>query len=299
MKSTKYIMSALLCVATLASERAAFASQPIDQRVPADLHGTLEINNTAGSIHVTGWDRAEIQINGELSSSAERLDVQQQGKTVTIRVITRIGMSTHGGSDLEIKAPFANSLRVSAVSADIDVRGMSADQRLQSVSGDVQTEAAGADLVLKSISGDLKLRGKNAPVRITLSTVSGNASLLNVGGELDLDTVSGDVEIEMNSISRARMKTISGDIVMAGRLAAGARIDVSSVSADLHMRWPGAESANVDAETFSGDISSCFGNVAVQRATYGPGSSWRYTSAGATADIHLKSMSGSVNVCNR
>ena len=64
-------------------------------------------------------------------------------------------------------------------------------------------------------------------------------------------------------------------------------------------RWPGAESANVDAETFSGDISSCFGNVAVQRATYGPGSSWRYTSAGATADIHLKSMSGSVNVCNR
>ena len=42
------------------------------------------------------------------------------------------------------------------------------------------------------------------------------------------------------------MKTISGDVGMVGRLSAVSRIDLSSVSSNLHMRWPGAEKANVD-----------------------------------------------------
>lgn len=299
MKSMRRIVAAALCVAALADASSASASQSIDQRVPADLHGTVEISNTSGTIHCIGWDRPEIQITGALSSSAERLDVQTQGKTVSIRVLQRMGISSHGDTDLEIKAPFGSALRVSGVSADINVRGMTGEQRLQSVSGDVETEAAAADLVLKSISGNLKLRGKNNPLRTTVSTVSGGISLVNVGGELDLDTVSGDVDIDMNTITRARMKTISGDVAMVGRLGADSRIDLSSVSGGLHMRWPGAEKANVEVESFSGDIISCFGNVEVQRPKYGPGSSWRYGVSGATSDIHIKTMSGDVNVCNR
>ncbi len=299
MKSMKKILAATLCAVAVAGAHSASASQSIDQKVPADPHGTIEISNTSGTIHCIGWDRPEIQITGELSGSAERLDVQTQGTTVSIRVLQRMGIISHGDNDLEIKAPFGSSLRVSGVSADINVRGITGEQRLQSVSGDVETEAAAADLVLKSISGNLKLRGKNNPLRTTASTVSGDISLVNVGGELDLDTVSGDVDIDMNTVSRARMKTISGDIGMVGRLSSDSRIDLSSVSGSLHMRWPGAEKANVEVESFSGDITSCFGNVDVQRPKYGPGSSWRYAVAGATSDIHIKSMSGDVNVCNR
>ena len=299
MKSMKRIVAVALCAAALAGTYSASASQSIDQKVPADPQGTVEINNTSGTIHCIGWDKPEIQITGQLSGSAERLDVQTQGKTVSIRVLQRMGIVSHGDNDLEIKAPFGSSLRVSGVSADINVRGITGEQRLQSVSGDVETEAAGADLVLKSISGNLKLRGKNNPLRTTVSTVSGSISLVNVGGELDMDTVSGDVDIDMNTVTRARMKTISGDVGMVGRLSADSRIDLSSVSGNLHMRWPGAEKANVEVESFSGDITSCFGNVEVQRPKYGPGSSWRYGVTGATSDIHIKSMSGDVNVCNR
>lgn len=299
MKSIHPILAATLCVAALAGASSAAASQSIDQKVPADPHGTIEISNSSGTIHCIGWDRPEIQITGELSSSAERLDVQTQGRTVSIRVLQRMGVVSRGDNDLEIKAPIGSVLRVSGVSADINVRGMTGEQRLQSVSGDVETEAASADLVLKSISGNLKLRGRNNSLRTTASTVSGSISLVNVGGELDLDTVSGDVDIDMNTVSRARMKSISGDIGMVGRLGPDSRIDLSTVSGNLHMRWPGAEKANVDVESFSGDITSCFGNVPVQRPTYGPGSSWRYGVAGATSDIHIKSMSGDVNVCNR
>mgnify|MGYP000844863217 CR=1 FL=1 len=287
------------CSAALAALPAR-AEQAIDQKVAADPHGAVEISNSVGSIHCTGWDRPEIQISGEMASSAARLDVQQQGATTYIRVLTRNGgMTGTGETDLEIKMPAGSSLRVSAVSADVEVRGITGDQRLQSVSGDVQTEAAKADVALKSISGNVKVHGKAAPIHTSLSTVSGDVSVLDVAGELELDTVSGDVTIDMASLTRARLKTISGDVLMTARLSPDVRIDGSSVSGNLRLRWPGAEGAAIEMESFSGDISSCFGGTPVQRPTYGPGSSWRHSPAGAKGDIHLKSMSGDINLCNR
>jgi DUF4097 and DUF4098 domain-containing protein YvlB len=163
----------------------------------------------------------------------------------------------------------------------------------------VQTEAASSDLALKTISGNLKVRGKNAAVRMTVNTVSGSAEVIDLGGELDLDTVSGAVDIEMGSVSRTRLRAISGDVLMTGHLSRDSHVDVSSVSGDLRMRWLGAENANVEVESFSGDISACFGNIEVQKPKFGPGSSWRHAVQGATSDIHVKTVSGDVTICNR
>jgi DUF4097 and DUF4098 domain-containing protein YvlB len=300
MKIPRFLSLLPTALASCALAAAAAASQPIDRRMPADAHGTVEINLTAGLIQCEGWDKAEVQITGELGGSSERLDVQQQGSTITIRVLAKSGFNTsRSESELHVKVPSASAIRISAVSADVNVTGIMGDQRLQSVSGDVQTEAASADVTMKSISGNLHVRGKKAPLRLALSTVSGNANVTDLGGELELDTVSGDVDIDMSSLSRARMKTISGDLVMTARLSAEARIDATSVSGDLRLRWPGAENSAVDMESFSGDISSCFGGIPVQRPKYGPGSNWRYAPANAKGDIHVKSMSGDITLCNR
>lgn len=300
MNTLHHFTPALLLGATLAAGAPVLASEVIDQRLPADARGTVAVSNAAGLIHCEGWDKPEIQISGELGSSSERLDVQQEGGTISIRVLARDGrLSGHGDTQLHVKLPASSTLRVSAVSADVDVRGMSGEQRLQSVSGDMQTEVAAADVSLKSISGNLRVRGKNGALRLSVSTVSGNASVLDLGGELELDTVSGEVDVDMSSLTRARVKTISGDLVMTARLAPDVRIDASSVSGNLRLRWPGAENSAVDMESFSGDLSSCFGGVPVQRPKYGPGSSWRYAPTGARGDIHIKSMSGDITLCNR
>jgi DUF4097 and DUF4098 domain-containing protein YvlB len=299
MKTYRFLPHAWFTLAACAIAAIA-AAQPIDQRVPADPHGTVEINNTAGVIQCEGWDKPEVQISGELGGSSERLDVQQQGSTITIRVLAQSGMQlSRSESELHVKIPAGNSLRISAVSADVDVAGINGDQRLQSVSGDMRTEAAGADVTLKSISGNLHVRGKKGPLRLALSTVSGNATVRDLGGELELDTVSGDVDIDMSSLTRARLKTISGDIAMTARLVPEARIDATSVSGDLRLRWPGAEATAIVMGSFSGDISSCFGGIPVQRPKYGPGSNWRYTPPNAKGDIHIKSMSGEITLCNR
>lgn len=296
--ATRFI-SAAFVMAGLATAGAAAAFEAIDQRLPADVHGTVEISNSDGLILCEGWDKPEVQISGELDDSAGQLEVRQQGSTTTIRVMSRRGGMFRNDAELHVKVPMASSIRVSAVSADVDVRGITGDQRLQSVSGDMQTEAAAAAVSLKSISGNLRVRGKKMPLRLSISTVSGNASILDLSGELELDTVSGEMDIDMSALTRARVKTISGDLVMTARLAPDPRLDVSTVSGNLRLRWPGAENATIDMETFSGEIGSCFGGIPVQRPQYGPGSSWRYAAANAKGDIHIKSMSGDITLCNR
>ena len=296
------IRTALQCAGLLGlfHGAAAFAGPIIDQTLPADAHGTVEISNRSGTVHCVGWDKPEVQIGGKLDGSAQRLDVQHEGSTVSIRVVMN-SPTVHfsGDADLIVKVPAASMLRISGVSADIEVHGITGEQKLQSVSGNVQTEAASADLELKSISGNVKARGKSANLRTTVSTVSGNVELTDLGGELDLDMVSGAAEIDMDSVSRARLRSISGEVVMTGHLAKDAHIDVSSVSGNMRMRWFGAENANADVESFSGEINACFGNTEVQQPKYGMGSSWRRAVQGASSDIHIKTMSGDVNICNR
>jgi len=273
-------------------------SADVDQKVSADPHGTVEVSNTAGTIRCIGWDKPEVQISGNVSGSG-RLEVRQQGTTTIIGVTSRMGVVSHDEADLEIRLPAESSLRASAVSADIEVSGISGDQRLQTVSGDIRTEASKADVVLKSISGNLKVKGKREPIHTTVSTVSGDTSIVDVGGELELDTVSGNTTIDMNSLTRARLQTVSGDLNMKAKLAPDVRIDGSTVSGTLELRWPGAESANVELASFSGDVSACFGGVPVQHPTYGPGSTWRYGVKDAKGTIRIKSMSGDIHLCNR
>lgn len=290
-------MLALAAAGQILSAEPALAAD-VDQKIAADLHGTVEVSNSTGKIRCIGWDKPEVRISGIISGGG-RLDVRQQGTTTIIGVVSRMGVVTHDEAELEIHLPADSRLRASAVSADIEVSGVNGDQRLQTVSGDIRTEAGKADLVVKSISGSLDVKGKREPIHISASTVSGDTTIGDVGGELELDTVSGDSNIDMTSLTRARLQTVSGDLDMKAQLAPDVRIDASSVSGTLELRWPGAEASNIELATFSGDISACFGGTPVQRATYGPGSTWRYGVKDAKGSIRVKSMSGDIHLCNR
>jgi len=60
--------AALLLTALLAAPLG--AETPVDQRRPAALDGLVDIENMAGSIRVTGWDKAEIVVSGRLGRAA-------------------------------------------------------------------------------------------------------------------------------------------------------------------------------------------------------------------------------------
>ena len=58
----------------LAASPASHAGTPINKRAAADPTGSVEVSNVSGTVTVTGWDRNEVEVTGELGEGTERLE---------------------------------------------------------------------------------------------------------------------------------------------------------------------------------------------------------------------------------
>ncbi len=66
---------------------AAFADRAVDERAGMNPEGRVSISNIAGSVTVTGWDRSEVEVTGELSEGVESVDVDADGTNIVIEVV--------------------------------------------------------------------------------------------------------------------------------------------------------------------------------------------------------------------
>ena len=98
-------------------------------------------------------------------------------------------------------------------------RRMQGVQRLQSVSGEVSAELAQANAEVKSVSGDVTLHGHGQAADVHASTVSGDVKIEHAAGDLEVSTVSGDVHGSLDGAHSLRVRSTSGNVTFAGKLA--------------------------------------------------------------------------------
>jgi DUF4097 and DUF4098 domain-containing protein YvlB len=275
--------------------------QSVDKRAPADPRGEVEVSNVAGNVSISGWDRNEVEVIGTLGEDVERLDFISEPKRTIIRVKHPDSHRRHSDSDAElsIRVPAASRLKVSTVSAEISVTRVTGEQRLQSVSGDVSSEMAGEDVEAKTVSGNVVLRGEGKPSVVTVTTVSGDAQVRRAAGEIVANSVSGSLNLDLESITRARARTTSGDVALEGPLAADARVDAETISGELVLDFKKPVNAEFEIESFSGDIENCFGPKAQPKSEYGPGSELNFKEGTGSARVIAQSMSGDIQLCGR
>jgi len=293
--------SMTLCAAAalLAASPAVRAGTPINERAAADPAGSVEVSNVAGTVRVTGWDRDEVEVSGELGAGTEKLEFAVADKVTRIKVILPPKSSSTEDTDLVIHVPAASRLSVNTVSADIEVQGLLGAQRLQSVSADIRTTAAGEDVECKSVSGDVAVNGSFKKGLLTITTVSGDTTILRVAGEVNANTVSGDITLGLGETNRSRVRSTSGDLTMAALLAADGKLDAESISGDVRLDLVGAVNAEFDVSTFNGEIRNCFGPKAVSTSEYAPGKELRFREGQGTAQVRIKTMNGDINVCRK
>jgi hypothetical protein len=259
-------------VTGLAAALAASSAQaePIDRTIVSDPQGELEVNNLAGSIEITGWDRNEVHVTGELQDEAERLDVEKEENRIVVRVVLPqdSGRGFWRGSELHISAPRGVSVEASSVSADIRVRAIEGEQRLQSVSGNVETRAFERELRLKSVSGNVTVHGDDTRARTQASVVSGNISIDGVGDDVEAQSISGRVQLRARSLQRAKLM------------------------------FNGGTGGDYELSSFSGGIDNCFGP---EPAHNGPGSrrELRFSEGDGDARVYVRTMSGSIELCRQ
>jgi DUF4097 and DUF4098 domain-containing protein YvlB len=284
---------------------AAAAGEAINSRAPINRDGKLDVKNVRGWVHVTAWDKNEIEVTGTLGEGSKfGFDGSPASMSVRIDSSDSHSWFNWGGNGpredtrLEIKVPRAVEPQINVVSADVEIRGLEGSREInvEAVSGDIKIDARAGRLEIQSVSGDLRVEG--ASERGTFESVSGDVQVKGVSGEVSVEAVSGDARIEAGGpVKEFKGHTVSGDITLTAVLAPHARVKTESMSGDVTLVLPGDVSAALEAKTFSGNIHSAFGKV--DREEFGSGQKLRTTAGAGDAQIDVETFSGDVTIDKR
>lgn len=244
---TSLLMTAPLYVA---------AGEEVDERRSVSAQGVVEIHNTRGEVEITGWDKDEVHVSGELDDLAEELIFEVDGEFTLIRVkMPKRNISWGDGSDLEIRIPVKSRVDFNGVSTDLKFTNIEGGTSIHSVSGDIRADHIAKRLLINSVSGNVEVRDTTGKAKIT--TVSGDLRLDLRSTEVSINTVSGEIDMDLAEFDSLMVSTISGELEISGHLNDSGSISMSSVSGDIELRLTGPVNARIDARAGpGGDIDN-------------------------------------------
>lgn len=269
------------------------SGQKLDETRDMAVDGHVLVENMAGSVEMTVWNKAKIEIKGELGEDVEKVEISATDNGIQIRVRNQRKRYDIDDTDLYLRVPLGASIEVETISADIDVNGSVGESIvINTVSGDVEVEASPRRVEIQSVSGEVEFAGSVS--RSSVETVSGDISLSGVHGEIEISTVSGDVSLIAEDIDRGRFESVSGDMKLDLAVSDNGRLVSESMSGDFVLRLPKAQQAGFVIQTYSGDIRSDFGESV--KVSKGPGSVLKYHEGNNGALIRLESFSGDIHI---
>ena len=287
-------LRSLLALLLLAGSAWVHAAE-FEQTLAADPDGEVEVRNLAGSVRVSGWDRAEVAILARLESGQD-VDVKARNGRILIEV-SQSDQRRPREAHLELRVPRQTSLRISAISADLETDEVLGDLHLQTVSGSVDSRGFGSNIEAQTVNGHIRVHGSGRPGRVELGTVNGAIHVENAAGRLELSTVNGNVEIAGGHFERVRLNGVNAAIRGHLQLTDDGRFEADSVSGSLAIRLPADLPARFDLNSFSGRIQPCNGHTAERASRHVPGSRLVFTRGAGTAVVRARSMSGEIALC--
>lgn len=247
----------VVCQALSVSSQA----QPVSRTLDAPGAGRVVIELVDGDVTVRGWDRAVIEISGQLGAGAEDLEVTQQGDETRIRVIEASDDGTDASgneTELFVSVPRGSNLVVDGTNADLLVANIGGALALHTVSGDIDAEFYGAAIDAETVGGDIRVSGRGAPGEATLATVAGEIEAAGSFRAITASTVSGDIELDVLDSVRLNLNTTNGDIEVHATFDGEAELTADTINGDVELRVGDEGELNLDVGTFSGRIETCF-----------------------------------------
>jgi DUF4097 and DUF4098 domain-containing protein YvlB len=271
----------------------AIAGEAVDTTLTMPADGLVQVENLAGQVEFSAWDRAEAQVRGEAGDSVEEIIIRETSNGIRVEVRNRKNQRTVDGTNLYLRIPAGARIEAEGVSSDFSVRGNRGEAiEIRTVSGDLEVEAETGRLELHSVSGDIEFIGTAG--RTSVEAVSGDVTLSGTSGEVKVSTVSGDLSLESGDVSRGQFESVSGELRLDLALTDEGRLSCDSMSGDVELRLPASQAAAFSAQSYSGNIRSDFGEVA--RASRGPGSLLEAQIGANGARIRLETFSGDIAI---
>jgi DUF4097 and DUF4098 domain-containing protein YvlB len=230
---------------------------------PLNSGGMVEVENSNGSVEISGWDKNVVDIDGtKYASSEDRLraihiDISQSSGSVTIRTITPHDWHGNGGAKYVIHVPRRVELqRIESSNGAI---------RVDTIEGAVRLKTSNGGIEASRVQGSLEARSTNGTVDVT--DVAGDTTLHTSNGSIRAEVRKGQfVAGTSNGSITARLleadshpvalESSNGRIDLTMDAAREVRASTSNSSITVHM--PPSVGANLRAHTSNSTISADF-----------------------------------------
>jgi DUF4097 and DUF4098 domain-containing protein YvlB len=299
----------------------ALAIEQVDRTLDANFNGYVEIEHVNGKAEIRGWDKAQVQVKGQLGERTERFIFERRGNKVVVAVkvnnAKRGNWDNGDGDELVIFVPYQSRLNYTAVNADVelsDIQGgvsaqtvngditahqLSGRLRMESVNGDIEADALEGDVAIETVNGDIRSQSANGH-EDKYETVNGDMDVTSNAEEIRVTTVNGDVNLQMNIVKYANLETVNGEIKMALALAKGGELRATSVGGEIDLHFQAQVSALFDIKAHAGGtIVNNLTSDRVQKDKYGP-SSWLATSTGlGQGKVSISTVNGRVGIAKK
>ncbi|WDE04647.1 DUF4097 family beta strand repeat protein [Thalassomonas viridans] len=315
MKVFQYILPVLLTSLTIP----ALAGEKIDKVLPASGDSNISIESPNGDVRITGWDKAQVSVKGELDDQAEDFIFRQNGSLIEMKVVMPHNSNNRWneeGSDLTIFVPKDARVSFGGVSSDvklvnlhrnIEVKTVSGDLKgenltnhveLATVSGHIKTKQLSGKLNLSTVSGDIK--DNDSSGRLQLKAVSGDIKSRSKASEVLVKSVSGEVDLNLDEVDELEISTVSGDVESGLMLKDSGIVKLSSISGDMEIKFQKDVQASFRLNASAGGelINKLTSDKAIE-AKYGPGAKLQFATGNGNGSVRASTVSGNIKLSGR
>lgn len=231
------------------------ASEELHRTFPLAANGVVSLENYAGTIHITTWERNEIKIDAvKRAYRKERIaeaDISIEHSPNSIRIKTRYAKENLSWSDDEYgrdnnPASVSYTLTVPRNARFDKIELLNGAAEVEGVMGGIKASSVNAGFTLRNIAGSVSISTVNGRLEaiferpsetssVSLSSINGQI-ILTAGTDADLQfnahTMQGEIK---NDFGLHANRTVGS--YLTGMLGRGsARVELSNVSGSITVR---------------------------------------------------------------
>lgn len=314
----KFMTKTSIALVVLASFTAN-AGQSIDAQLPAKVGDSVDIEHINGIAKIKGWDKALVQVQGELDDKAQDFIFKRTSGGIKIEVemphrYRKNHNNKQKGDNLVIMVPHESRVHYETINAQVEVRdiqkavsveSVNGDITLQKISGKIKIETVNGDIRSSELAGAIRVETVNGDFRNTYSqadklyieTVNGHIKTDIDSSDVRVESVNGNIELALQDITRLELESVNGRIAASFNLSKDGDVAASSVGGSIALTMQEKVSASFDIEAHAGGmIVNHITNESVQKSKYGPDRWLKFSTGDASGKVEISTVNGKITL---
>lgn len=260
----------------------------IRRGMAVDSNVVVKVWNPSGTLKLVAWDRDSLHVEGTAPKWAQFFFSGVRGGV-------KFGIEEDVKGELPkvamtVWVPRGSRVSAKTVDATIEVDNVSG--YYTTVSGGMRVTGSLRELQVESLRGAIDVDVRAPWVRVMGG--EGDASIRGTVDDLAAATVAGRLTVNVGAATRARLETMTGDLVAQVALQAQGSLELDSHAGTVELVLAHNARVDIDATTVAGEIRNLFDDRRAQPGRAGKGATLTIATDPAGARVVIRTYKGAI-----